>query len=151
MSLDVSLVVPGAKVPRGSGIFIRVEGKGAVEITREEWDRLNPGREPCVVQYEDSATDEVYSDGITHNLNEMALEAGIYEALWHPDKILCVWAHDISPVLRRGIATLKADPDRFKAMNPSNGWGTYDTLLQFAEDYLAACEKWPDAEINVSR
>lgn len=31
----------------GSGIFVRRNG-ATVEITREEWDELNPGREPVV-------------------------------------------------------------------------------------------------------
>ena len=31
----------------GSGIFVRREGR-SVEITREEWDSLNPGREPVI-------------------------------------------------------------------------------------------------------
>ena len=29
---------------------------------------------------------EVYSANITHNLNRMAMEAGIYECLWRPDE-----------------------------------------------------------------
>ncbi len=33
----------------GSGIFVRRLGT-TVEISREEWDRLNPGREPVVVR-----------------------------------------------------------------------------------------------------
>lgn len=36
----------------GSGIFIRERG-AIKEITREEWDRRNPGREPVVVRKDD--------------------------------------------------------------------------------------------------
>lgn len=28
------------------------------------------------------------------------------------------------------IAGLEADPERFRAMNPENGWGDYDSLLK---------------------
>lgn len=31
--------------------------------------------------------------------------------------------------LRQVIAGLEADPDRYRAMNPENGWGDYDRLL----------------------
>lgn len=27
------------------------------------------------------------------------------------------------------IAALEADPEKYRAMNPPNGWGSYDTLL----------------------
>ena len=33
----------------GSGIFIRRNGT-TVEVSREEWDRLNPGREPYTIK-----------------------------------------------------------------------------------------------------
>lgn len=44
---------PDPKESCGSGIFIRENGTNR-EITREEWDRRNPGREPVIIQSEDA-------------------------------------------------------------------------------------------------
>lgn len=40
---DLKMITEGC----GSGIFVRENGRN-IEITREEWDRRNPGREPVV-------------------------------------------------------------------------------------------------------
>lgn len=148
MSLDVYLRLPGTVNPGGSGIFVRENGQ-TVEITREEWDRKFPGREPVIAAIEES--DEVYSANITHNLSRMAREADIYEYLWRPDEIGVKHANQLISPLRNGLARLKADPPRYKALNPQNGWGTYEGLLQFIEQYLQACEQQPAAEVSVSR
>lgn len=50
MSLDVYLNLRGAcLIAKGSGIFVR-DGGHTEEITREEWDRRFPGREPVIVR-----------------------------------------------------------------------------------------------------
>lgn len=149
MSLDVYLTLAGETAPVGSGIFIRVNG-ATEEISREEWDRRFPGREPVVCQSLPSV-DEVYSRNITHNLNKMAAEAGIYAALWRPDESGFTHAQQLIAPLEQGLALLKSDPDRFRQFNPENGWGTYESLLDFVADYLHACREWPSASVEVSR
>jgi hypothetical protein len=123
---------------------------------------------------------EVFDANITHNLNKMAAEAGIYEALWRPAELdperaariraaqdrkdyhgpegayaieseATIHARDLIQPLRAGLALLKAEPDRFKAFNPENGWGSYDDFVPWVERYLTACEEYPDAEVSVSR
>ena len=94
---------------------------------------------------------EIYTRNITHNLNTMAGEAGIYKHLWRPDEIGITKADELIEPLKTGLALLKSDPERFKAFNPKNGWGTYEGLVSFVADYLAACEKDPDADIDISR
>jgi hypothetical protein len=93
----------------------------------------------------------IYDRNITHNLNRMAEEAGIYKELWRPDEIDVTHARQLIAPLRAGLERLKADPDRFRKLNPSNGWGSYEGLVQFVEEYLGACEENPDAEVSVSR
>ena len=93
----------------------------------------------------------VYDRNITHNLNKMADEAGIYEAVWRPEEIGATKARDIIERLRGGLASLKGDPARFVPFNAPNGWGLYEHLLNFVEEYLASCEENPDATISVSR
>jgi hypothetical protein len=94
---------------------------------------------------------EVYSRNITHNLNKMAMEAGIYEALWRPEEIGIVRADQLIEPLTVGLDKLKADPEHYQKFNAPNGWGMYEHFVPFVEDYLEACKENPDAEVNVSR
>ncbi len=94
---------------------------------------------------------DVFSRNITHNLARMADSAGLYTPLWRPELLHVTKASDLIGPLESGLATLKADRARFKEFEPSNGWGSYDGLVQFAESYLAACREYPDAQIRVSR
>ena len=97
------------------------------------------------------AGDEVYWRNITHNLGKMASEAGLYEALWRPEEKGWVKAKQLVDPIAAGLAELVSDPDRYKKLNPENGWGSYDGLVEFAQDYLGACIKYPEADVRVSR
>lgn len=153
MSLDISLHVPAT---------IYCERCGHVQ-------GVSPGaEEPC------------YSANITHNLNDMASAAGLYEALWHPEMLVAPRgddaqireleaqgqllealalqvklprpkARDLIEYLRAGLVLLRADPAKYRALAPANGWGTYETLVHVAAEYLSACETTPDAFVEVSR
>jgi hypothetical protein len=94
---------------------------------------------------------EVYHDSITHNLGKMAREAGLYEALWRPEEIGVTTAQQLAPLLRVGLEVLKGHPEKFQRLNPSNGWGTYEGLVQFVQDYLDACLENPDATVEAGR
>lgn len=41
------------------------------------------------------------------------------------------------------ISGLEADPARFEAMNPDNGWGSYVSLLAVLREMRAAVPEWP--------
>jgi len=151
MSLDVYLTIKdGAYAPRRSErIFIRRDG-GMVEVTRAEWDEMHLGVEPVAV-VEEMDGREVYSANITHNLTGMAREAGLYEPLWCPEEIGAKEAGDLVAPLASGLDSLLTDHERLQQFNPPNGWGDYDGLVRFTENYLAACQMWPDAEVRVWR
>ena len=93
----------------------------------------------------------IYSANITHNLNKMADAAGIYKELWRPEEIGITKAHQLIAPLTDGLARLRAEPDKYRAFNPPNGWGSYEGLVRFVEDYLNACGMEPDADVRVSR
>ena len=95
--------------------------------------------------------EQVYWANITHNLNKMADEAGIYEALWKPEEINKYKAKDIIEILEKGLSDLKSRPEHFEKFNSPNGWGMYEHFVPFVEDYLNACKEYPDATIEVSR
>jgi hypothetical protein len=92
----------------------------------------------------------VFDYNITHNLGDMAERAGIYNALWHPEELDVTRACYLVPYLKAGLSRLKAQPEYFKTLNPENGWGTYENLVEFVEKYLKACEENPNAEVWVS-
>lgn len=94
---------------------------------------------------------QVFEANITHNLWEMAQEAGIYKCLWRPDEIGITEARQLIQPLSDGLADMRARPEHFKKFNAVNGWGTYDQFIPWIENYLAACEKNPDAAISICR
>lgn len=94
---------------------------------------------------------EVYRANITHNLNTMAKAAGLYEVLWRPDELGFTRAYELIPLLTEGLAQLVARPEYFKTFNPKNGWGEYEGLCGFVEEYLRECRNYPHARVTVSR
>lgn len=93
----------------------------------------------------------VFDYNITHNLSRMAEEAGIYQYLWRPEELHIKVASELIVPLEAGLARLHAEPERFKAFNPSNGWGDYYGLVRFVEAYLDACRENPDATVEADR
>ncbi len=93
----------------------------------------------------------VFSRNITHNLNRMADAAGIYEVLWRPEEGGIKTAAQLVKPLTAGLETLKLHPDFFRKLNPENGWGEYEDLVEFATEYLEACKQNPECEVYVSR
>jgi len=148
MSLDVYLEEDGTQQPERWTIFIREDGETR-EIDLEEWNRLYPGREPVWAHV--GGRKSIYEANITHNLGEMARAADLYMPLWRPDEIDITRAEQLIEPLTRGLAELRADPDKYKVHNPDNGWGTYDLLVRFVETYLEACKENPTATVSVSR
>jgi len=149
MSLNVYLTTKEKRQHKTSGIFIRENGE-TKEITEEEWKERCPGQTPVRFENMDE-TNECYSANITHNLGKMAIAAGIYEALWRPEKIGITKASQLIEPLTKGIKLMKDDPKRFEKMNPENGWGTYSGFVPWVERYLNACKEYPEADIMVSR
>ena len=150
MSLDVYLELEGVqKLATDWVIPIRENGQNML-ITRNEWDRRFPGREPYTIN-PNADTSTVYEANITHNLNRMAQEVGIYEHLWRPDEIDIDTAEQLIAPLREGLARLQADPERCRRFNPENGWGTYEGLVSFVRKYLQACREYPGATVRVWR
>lgn len=68
----------------------------------------------------------------THNCNNMMRDAGynwIYDL--HEKKVI-----DTIDNFEHMLANLKADPEKFRVMNPPNGWGDYDSLVEIWENEI---------------
>lgn len=94
--------------------------------------------------------ESVYAANITHNVNVIAMAAGCYQALWRPEELGFSVAGQLIEPLKASLMTLVSDPERFEAMNPANGWGSYDDLVRFVTAYLKACIRHPHATIDIS-
>ena len=57
-----------------------------------------------------------------------------------------------SEMAEKCVAILDAfnrDPAKFKAMNPSNGWGDFEGARKFIQTILNACREAPNATLRV--
>ena len=128
-------------------------------VTYDEGKTLEPQRE------------SLYNANITHNLGKMAEAAGLYEALWRPyqlkpgydipeddyeaenafEEANPVRAHEIIPIIEKGLEDMKARPKHYEKFNSPNGWGMYDNFVPFVEKYLDALKEFPEADIDVWR
>lgn len=94
---------------------------------------------------------EVFTVNVTHNLGKMAEAAGVYKCLWRPDENGFTKASDIIPVLMEGMMKLSKERERMQEFNPPNGWGSWDSLINFCAKVVVGCVKNPDARIDVCR
>ena len=128
-------------------------------VTYDEGKTLEPQRE-CL-----------YRSNITHNLNRMADEAGLYEALWRPYQLKPgydipeddyqaeykfeednpVRAYEIISIIEKGLEDMKARPKHYETFNSSNGWGMYEHFVPFVEEYLKALKEYPEAFVECDR
>jgi hypothetical protein len=90
---------------------------------------------------------EVYWANITHNLNQMASAAGIYQVLWRPGYEYTPITPEVCQQLEEGLAKLKADPEEYKKYNAPNGWGLYQHFVPFVEGVLEAVKSAPNGWI----
>jgi hypothetical protein len=150
MGLDIYLHAEKPVKNTGhSGIFIREKGRQK-EITRKEWDKRNPDREPVTAVVPEETT-VLFHAHITSNLAAMAHEVNIYTPLWRAEEIGICKAEQLKAPIALALRLLYDDPAKYKKLNPENGWGDYETFCEFLEEVLAACFKYPDARVETSR
>jgi len=89
---------------------------------------------------------EVFEENVTYNLGPM-----FYHALGRGLKEFdCAPAVEACGVIRQGTRDMEDRPDFYKAMNPSNGWGTYENALAFLRELGDACSANPEHWVIVS-
>ena len=90
----------------------------------------------------------VVSKNITHNLNEMWQQLGIYDALYNSEGKK---AKDVLPVMREGLRLMIENPVHFKRFSAPNGWGTYEQALPWLVELVAEFEEHPNGVIGISK
>jgi hypothetical protein len=58
-------------------------------------------------------------------------------------------AKDVIPALEIAISRMENDPDKYKAMNPTNGWGDYESALEYIRGILNGCREHPATILRV--
>jgi hypothetical protein len=93
-----------------------------------------------------TSSDELTWWNYTSNCAGMWRKAGADLAAFHGKP-----ASECTPSLKSAIEAMENDPETFRAMNPANGWGSYDSLLEALKTLLKDFQEHPDAIVRVSR
>lgn len=91
----------------------------------------------------------IVADGCdyTHNTNRMIRDAGF---LGWPYEVHSWTAKKLGEGLDEAIKNLERDPKRYRAMNPANGWGDYDSLVGVLRELRDQCRTFPSAKVSMS-
>lgn len=82
----------------------------------------------------------------THNCNPMMREAG-YDWIYHLHGELVA---DTLPKFQAMVENLEANPEKYRAMNPKNGWGNYDSLVSLWHRILPRAQEIAEAVPNAT-
>ena len=154
MSLDIYIISPEPIKKKSTGIYARIDGQTR-ELTREEALKMFPKAEPWQITETEIETNEFWHGNITHNLHEMAGQCWgdactLDDLLWRdemPDDII-----EYITNLFACLFELTDNPDKYEQYNPSNGWGTYEQLVEFVRSFIhALIDMPPGSTIEYSR
>ncbi len=59
-------------------------------------------------------------------------------------------APEAEPILDEGVRRMEAEPERYAAMNPSNGWGDSGGALEVLRRLRDGCREHPAAVVRMS-
>lgn len=138
MSLDIYFFRRGFDIQKSRADIDATYTK--LQAIKEELEQLEDDFEEA----------KLSSLNITHNLNNMAKAVGLYEALWRLEEIGITVASQMIVPLEKAIDKLVANPDKYKAFNPPNGYGRYEDFVSFCRSVLDNCREYPDAVIEAS-
>lgn len=83
---------------------------------------------------------------MTSNVGPMWRKAGADLADFHGEN-----AGAMARVLDAAIGKMTAYPDEYRALNPSNGWGTYEGCVEFLRELRDEFTRHPNATVRVWR
>ena len=86
----------------------------------------------------------------THNCNGMANEVlGQDGPSWYR-RLDGLEGAAAAALLHQILFGLNANPQHFRAMNPDNGWGDFDSFRARLEEMAAVAEKFPSSQWSAS-
>lgn len=112
-------------------------------MSADIWLDPDPGGDCCGPSEEPtwkSAHWEDHHINLTYNLSPMLREAGFPG--W--DSLTGAPCSEVGGMLLRVATTLVNDPERFKKLNPENGWGTYEQAVGAMFGLAVMCKTHPE-------
>lgn len=98
---------------------------------------------PCVTCGNSESVD---IGGQTYNVSPMYYDAFGGEGLRGLDGKQC---REALPLLVAAVERMQAEPEKYRAMNPKNGWGNYEGALETLVKLREACERYPTGTVVV--
>ena len=145
MSLDLYIISPEPVIKRGTGVYVRENGRTGELKTMEEVRKHFPGSDLSHISEYEYADEYFWHGNITHNMTDMAGHVPVdgpgltlYDLLWHPEEngFLEAGSSGYRDRVLHGYLYLRGHRESLVQFNPGNGWGDYDLLLGFTEDFL---------------
>lgn len=137
MSLDLDIISSKPVKHKGTGIYVRKDGETVELKTLDEVKTYFPDVDISNINEVEYENNVIWSGNITHNLGQMARnvpvnEKTLYDYLWHPSTIGFKHVNqEYIDSIEIGYEYLKKNIESLEKFNPTNGWGTYETLLNF--------------------
>lgn len=87
---------------------------------------------------------------LTYNLSPMLRSAGFpgWGDVVGNDLSPAPCGRRVVPVFEKVLAELRANPEKYRAMNPPNGWGTYEQAVEVFADFIEKVKPHPDAKVG---
>lgn len=88
---------------------------------------------------------------LTYNLSPMLRAAGFpgwQESVGTEAEVQPVTAKRVIPVFESVLSELRAHPEKFREMNPPNGWGSYEVAVEVFADFVEKVKPHPDATVG---
>ena len=85
-------------------------------------------------------------DGHTYNLQPMWRLAGVFER--HSSELDGIRADVLADRAACGLMRAVSSPEKFKALNPSNGWGDFDGFVEILSRTAILCATNRDGTIR---
>lgn len=89
----------------------------------------------------------IHDHNYTHNTNQMIRDAGDGTSPYDWDGMPSA---DLAVLLDRICNELEARPDVYDGLNPSNGWGTRETLVPVLQAIAHDCREYPETTVRTN-
>lgn len=89
----------------------------------------------------------IYDCNVTYNLAGMYYKAIDKEKGFK--KLHNMSCETALPIINKAIKDMIENKEEYKKLNPKNGWGTYEGLLEVFQDMRNVCEQNPDGIFDI--
>lgn len=90
---------------------------------------------------------EIYESNVTYNLAKMYYKCIDKEKGFKKlDGMNC---KEALPIVENAIRDMLVNADEYRKLNPKNGWGSYEGLLETLQGIRKCCQKNFDGKISV--